>query len=192
MSCRHILLIIFIVIISLACSASFRQLKPYGDKATMRVNSNIRSFELLAIDQTGLLVISPDDHYERTTSSPAKIYRIPKEQISDIKIEGYSNKNWILPVIIFQVIPAILLIIAASSAGAEMSAAGYAILLGPPALTLILFSSSTPADPAYHNPLDAQKLKDLKKYTRYPQGLSEKQLSFLLRAHDQEQPWTLE
>ena len=81
--------------------------------------------------------------------------------------------------------PIVLLFIAAAAADVE-SPAGIAILFIPVLINYAIFAASTPAPPGAQDPFSAQKLAELRKYARYPQGLNQNQLNSFLSINNQD------
>ncbi len=79
-------------------------------------------------------------------------------------------------------VPAVLLTIAASSAKADAGAV-FGVSILPGVLTWIAFKGSTPSKPQINGPLVPEKLDSLRKYCRFPAGLSESQLREFIAAH---------
>ena len=173
-----------VVLVTLAsCAPQTKLLTPTGDRAAVAIRKQATFFgELLAVsDSTVLFKI------ESATASALpqeKIISVRVDDLQSITITGYSNKNWLTPVLLFEVVPALLLAAAAGSEGGE--AGGVLLVFSiPPALTLIAFATSTPPAPKFEHPVTPAQLESLKKFARFPQGLTPAQLEELLAANQQ-------
>ena len=174
-------ILIFVALAS--CAPQTKVLQPAGDRAEVAIRNRPTFFgELLAVsDSTVLFKI------ESATASALpqeKIISVRVDDLQSITITGYSNKSWVTPVLLFEVVPAVLLAAAAGSEGGE--AGGVLLVFSiPPALTLIAFAASTPPAPKFEQPFTPAQLESLKKYARFPQGLTPEQLEQLLAANQQ-------
>ena len=166
----------------IACIPETRNLAPTGDTAEIKTNGNkIYTGELLLINEDEILLQINSGSINLT----AGIYTIPIDNIQYIKIEDYINYKWQGAIFGFEVVPILLLIIAAASADAEP--AGLGLLLVPVLLNYVIFAASTPAPPGVENPFQSEQLIELRKYARFPQGLTEDQLKSFLSIHNQDQ-----
>jgi hypothetical protein len=114
-----------------------------------------------------------------------EIYNFPKDNIQYIKIEDYVNYKWQGAIFAYEVVPILLLFVAASAADAE-SPGSLAILFVPALLNFLGFAASTPDPPGVVDPFQSEQLFELKKYSRFPQGLNDGQLKSLLSIHNQD------
>lgn len=173
-----------VVIVLFACSAcgwSDHILKPVGDTAIIKTNDGTTlTGEILILQDSvlyflGSTVSSTKQYYTNT-----KIDTFPFNDIKSIEIDGYSDRSWEEPVIFFQAIPTVLFFIAASSAGVDSPGSAFLIFGIPTGLTYLLFEASTPSSPEITSPLTIEKTTELRKYTRFPKGLSPSQLETFL------------
>lgn len=152
-----------------------------GDTAVVELQSGKLKGELLAIGDSLLYVIPHGDNPETPSHLRGRVVGIDPAGVRSIRIEGYSDKMWIAGVIGFEVIPAILMGIAAASVDGDtqggLTVAG--ILMVPAAVTAAIFAAATPKTPGAAEPLTIPKLESLRKYARYSQGLSQDQLAHL-------------
>lgn len=180
------------IVIMSACSASIKNIKPGGDTAEIGLsNGKTLNAELLMVEDSSMFIFANLDA-KSGEFSVKNIYSLPVKNISYIKIEDYSNDQWLTPLIIFQVIPPILFTIAAASADADITGAGYLILYGPAVITYFLFKGSQLPPPGAEYPLTSRDINDLKKYTRFPRGLLPEQFAALLTRFRQETPLQIE
>jgi hypothetical protein len=107
------------------------------------------------------------------------ILKIGLNNIKSIEIEGYADMSWVGGVIVLQVIPAILLNIAAISVDEDNFPATLTFFL-PALLTTVFFDESTPPKPSFKMPFTPQMKEDLKVYTRFPQYLTDEQYKLFI------------
>ena len=176
---KYVLIIIFITII--ACIPETRNLVPTGDTAEIKTKGNkLYTGELLMVDEEAIVMQIKSGQKDRTEG----IYKFPRKNIQHIKIEDYVNYKWQGAIFGFEVLPIVLLFIAASAADAEPG--GLAILFIPVLINYAIFAASTPSPPGVEDPFQTEQLVELRKYSRYPQGLNEEQLKFLLSIQKQD------
>ncbi len=163
-----------------SCVTPREGIGPWGDTVTVTTQET-SSFtaELLLVSDTTLYFYAED--YPPTQ----RIFGVPVDAIESIEVEGYVNKNWIAAVVAFEVVPAILLGIAAAQV--EDSGAGgvFAVSMVPAALTTLAFATSTGKAPGASAPLSSRAVEELRKYARFPLGLLPEQFENLLRGHGQ-------
>ena len=165
----------------IACTPETRNLVPTGDTAEIKTKSNkLYTGELLMVDEDAIFMSIKSGQKDIS----AGIYHFPKDKIQYIKIEDYINYKWQGAILGFEVLPIVFLFIAASAADAEP--AGLAILFIPALINYAIFAASTPAPPGVEDPFQTEQLVELKKYSRFPQGLNNKQLKSLLSIHNQD------
>lgn len=178
---------VFILFLMLAgCSSSIKAIKPGGETVEVELKSGREmEVELIMVTDSSLLILHTPE--TRSTSSLARgIYKISLTQLKSVKVENYSNDTWITPVLVFQVVPSVLFTIAAAGEGAELSGAGILILFGPPVLTALLLASSQPPAPGVAEPLIQEHINELRKYARFPNGLSPEQMAAFLAGYRQD------
>ncbi len=176
---KYVLIIIFITMI--ACIPETRNLVPTGDIAEIKTKGNkLYTGELLMVDEEAIIMQIKSGQKNRTEG----IYKFPRDEIQYIKIEDYVNNKWQGAILGFEVLPIVLLFVAASAADAEPG--GLAILFVPVLINYAIFAASTPSPPGVEDPFPTEQLVDLRKYSRFPQGLNEKQLKSFLSIHNQD------
>ena len=111
----------------------------------------------------------------------------PIEEMRSITIQGYDGSGWGGAVLIFQVLPAALMFGAAASYSDEGSGALTVGLVcaTPAAITALLFATSEGETPQWTDKLPISEIDNLKKYSRYPEGLNQEVLSNLLKKYNQ-------
>lgn len=109
----------------------------------------------------------------------------PIEEIKSITIQGYDGSGWGAPVLLFQVLPAVLIAGAAASysEGSGALAVGLVFTI-PAAITALLFSGSDGDTPRWNDEMSVSKIENLKKYSRYPEGMSQEELTKLLMKYN--------
>lgn len=157
------------------CGPSEYVLKSGGDIANITTRGNVHiKGEFLCLQDSSVYLLIHDQ----------RITRIAIRDIYEIDIEGYSNRSWVTPLILFQAVPTVLLTIAASEADADV---GIALLVfgGATVLTYVALEASTPAPPGGSQPFTEESIDELRKYARFPQGLNPDQLQQRLRRYKQ-------
>jgi hypothetical protein len=186
------LLISIILILSLllnSCSAPAFILKHTGDNVIIKMkNQSIYKGEFLFLKSDNFYLI-PDEVHSNNPYAPKRysVSAINLRQIESIVIEGYSDRRWGVPLLVFQATPALILAMVASSVNSDNFAPVLGIGSIPVLLTWLLFEGSTPVSPSFNNFGEPENLEELKKYSRFPQGLTDSQIKDLLKFHDQEE-----
>ena len=181
---------IFLMVIAImqpACGPSSSIVTMTGESVTVQLHGGIREeAELLAVEDSAILCLVHDRSLEAGSAAGAGVVkRMPARSIASIEVSGFRNDNWWIGVVLFQVLPAIGLGVAASSADAE-SGAVVAVALIPAVFTTILYAASGLPTPAFRDPITSQSLVELRKYARFAGTLTEAQTEELLRAHNRE------
>ena len=183
---KKLLVLILIGILSFllqSCSPVNLTPKPSGDIATIKMKTGkIHEGEFLFTKENNIYLFLEKSLDDKRFSTSKIIAKANISEITSFKIEGYSNKKWILPVVLFEVIPALLLTIAASSAEAN-SGAVLAISSLPAIITTSLYLISTPSPPHLTEREMLYKLKEFSKYARFPQGLNDDQLDSFMKIY---------
>jgi hypothetical protein len=172
--------IIFLTIISTAicftsCAGADYEPSAFGDLAVVEMKDN-KSFsgELLCIDDSCIYLIIQN-----------KIYAISAKSTDKIIIDKYSDRSWILGVLLLEFVPSIVISsLVASNDGNFGLALGLTII--PSIVSAILFETSTPK--SNYNEVNSKETKaDLYKFTRYPGGITTSQLNDLLNNYGQKE-----
>ena len=147
---KYIILVFLVSMI--ACIPETRNLTPSGDKAEIKTRDNkLYSGELLVVNESAIIM-----HINSGQKSINEgIYKFPRDQIQYIKIEDYVNTKWQGAILGFEVVPIVLLFIAAAAADVE-SPAGIAILFIPVLINYAIFAASTPDPPGVTDPFLAE------------------------------------
>lgn len=173
-----VLLLILIVPAISGCAALEQFAKTEGDTVSLSLDTGTVVGELFAIDDSLVYVIPG----RRTSSGHVALVRrlvgVDPSLIQSIKINGYVDHSWIAGVVILEVIPAFLMGFASGSVseGTSFDAAVTGVLLLPAVLTAGLFLSIAKSAPKAEAPMTSEKLHELRKYARYPLGVSESHL----------------
>lgn len=163
--------IYFIITIAFAfilcsCSGSY-ELTQFGDESTISLKEGD--------DINGEFLFVTDSSFFITGSGTNEIYELGFKKCNDVMIKGYSNREWILPVILLEGVTTAAFTI---EVAANTNAFPW-FLVAIPALSYFLFEMGTKEDPGINkgevNKYTAEKLN---KYARFPRGLSTDQ--FLL------------
>lgn len=189
--------VLFIVVVAVSfikCTGSKYTIQNKGDTAQIDIvnpnSSLIRAFhtevEIVIVTDTSIIALQYNDNIP-TESQFGKVIEIPFNNIKQIEILGYSNNRWILPVILFQVVPAIILTITGITASSE-NAIIIAPLLIPAMLTSLLFAVSDTEAPSFKGTNLFQEKEKLKLYAKFPNGLSPENFIRFLSLHGQEEP----
>ena len=176
----------FAALVSLmGCTPQKELLKPTGDTATVYMRDNPRFVgELLAVNDRTLYFYVESGLPGSQVPSQERIIGVHVDALNSIKIEGYSNRKWIPALIAFEVIPTVLLDIAAASEDA--AAGGFMLVFSiPTAINAAIFAASTPKTPGIEARISSRELEELRKYARFPQGLTPAQLDLLLLVNGQ-------
>ena len=181
------IVLLVIAIMQPACGPSGSIVTMTGESVTVQLHGGIREeAELLAVEDSAILCLVHDRSLEaRSAAGAGVVKRIPAQSIAAIEVSGFRNDNWWIGVVLFQVLPAIGLGVAASSADAE-SGAIVAVALIPAVFTTILYAASGLPTPEFRDPITSQSLVELRKYARFGGTLTEAQTEELLRVHQRE------
>lgn len=194
MNTLKVLFIAVIAVSFIKCTTSQYTVQNKGDIAEIDIvnpnSSSVGTFnidvEIVIVTDTSIIAIQYNDNIP-IESQVGKVIEIPFNKIKDIEILGYSNTGWVLPVILFQVVPAIILTITAITVNSE-NASIIAPLLIPAALTSLLFAVSDTEAPSFKGTNLFQEKEKLKLYAKYPNGLSSDNFEKLLYNYGQTQP----
>ncbi|MGB9588591.1 MAG: hypothetical protein ACPL7O_10475 [Armatimonadota bacterium] len=175
------LLVLLLLMFSAACGPSEYMLKSGGDTANIKARSgNKLTGELLCIQDSSIYIV--------TRVQKQTILRLGVIDVEQIEVEGYANRTWVTPVILFQVIPTVLFTIAAASAHVDHPEVALLIFGVPTLITYVAFEASTPAPPNSEWPTKVGDIQHLQRYCRFPQGLTPDQLQQLLHSYNQTEP----
>ena len=169
-----------LILVIIACSSEKYVVSVNGDKAEVKlINGKNFVGELVCIRDTAIIFatkpVNPLDF-------PQLFYE-PIDKIKSITIQGYDGSGWLTSVILFQTIPAGLLTVAATSVDSDNAIVGLTLII--PAITAILFATSEGVTPQWGDELPISEMENLKKFSRYPEGMSQDVLSMILKQYNQ-------
>lgn len=187
-----IVLLFLIHICWAGCTSQMFVLKPEGDQAKISLSGDIDiRAELLAVNDSILYVKIISGGEPIGVSPEESFIGFELDGVSHISVQGYTNKRWILPWVVFQVIPPILLGIAASTVSAD-GLAVWGITSIPAVVSGVTMGRGSSKNPVISNEFTPYKISELKKYTRYPLGLNDGQLRKIAESHGQQNYRVLE
>lgn len=174
----------FQLLIFISCSSGKYVVSANGDKAEVtRIDGYKFVGEIICIQDTAIifatLPVNPLDF--------PQLFFEPIEEMRSITIQGYDGSGWGGSVLIFQVLPAALMFGAAASyseGGSGALAVGLVCAI-PAAITTLLFATSEGETPQWTDKLPISEIDNLKKYSRYPEGMNQEVLSNLLKKYNQ-------
>jgi len=181
-----IFLLVF-AILQPACGSFGSIVTMTGESVAVQLQDGGREeAELLAVEDSAILCLVHDRSPGAGSAVGAGVVkRIPAQSIAAIEVSGFRNDHWWIGVALFQVLPAIGLGVAASSADAD-AAAVVGVALIPAFLTTVLYAATGLPTPEFRDPITAEALMELRKYARFAGTLTEAQTEELLRAHGRE------
>lgn len=174
---RLICSVIIVMLIMLeSCAPSKETALPTGDIAeiALRKGGALKG-EFLCFSDSALIFITSN-----------KITAVPLQSVYEVSFERYSSHSWIVGVLLYQVLPgAVLAGVAASVENTEGSAGVLLLGLIPAAISTVLFVTSQPQS-SFDEFKTTSELKELKKFARYPGGLTQSQLKDVLKFYGQD------
>ncbi len=166
-----------------SCSSGKYVVSANGDKAEIKLmDGRVFVSEIVNIQDTAIIFatipVNPLDF--------PHLFFEPIEEIKSITIQGYDGSGWGASVLLFQVLPAALM----AGAAASYSEGSGALIVGlvfaiPAAITALLFSGSAGETPQWNDEMSVSEIENLKIYSRYPEGMSQEELSELLKQYNQ-------
>lgn len=177
---------LYLVILG-GCTGEMFVLKPDGDRADFTLADSTRfTAELITIDKELLYVRLESGWDALQVPQKEKIVGFPTRSVKEVHVQGYSNRNWVTPWIALEVVPTIVLSITAGvyyDIGYALE--GLFILGAVTGLNGLLLSQGTPPPPRYNNLQMQSNVSELKKYARFPQGLTPEQMDRLAATYGQ-------
>jgi len=171
-----------LLVVLCSCSSGKFVVSANGDKAEVKlIHGKEFVSEIVSIQDT--LII-----FATTPVNPLdfpNLFFEPIEEIKSITIQGYDGSGWGAPVLLFQVLPAALIAGAAASYGSGGALAIGLVCAIPAAITALLLSGSAGETPQWNDEITVSEIENLKKYSRYPEGMSQEELSKLLKKYNQ-------
>lgn len=171
------------------CSLGKYVVSESGDEAEILLkNKNKIEGEIIFITDSTIVFAPPE--VEITAGVKAALRRpffyVYKDEIEEIKINGFDGSGWGTSVVLFQVVPVGLLTIAALSFGMDDIGPIFITLI-PAGLTSLFFTFSHGETPGWDISKDITEMSLLKIFTRYPMGLSQEDLNKLLAKNGQKE-----
>lgn len=171
--------LVLLIVLS-SCSSGKYVVSVRGDIAEITCKDDYKFVsEIISIHDTAIIFSTLSENYRETQ----QLFYEPIENIKSITIRGYDGSGWLTSVLLFQVVPAALFTAAAVSLDSENSVVGISFII--PAITAMLFATSEGDTPQWNNELPVSELENLKKFSRYPEGMNQELLSNLLKKYNQ-------
>jgi hypothetical protein len=166
--------IVLLIVLS-SCSSGKYVVSEKGDIAEVTRKDDYKFVsEIICIQDTAIIFasipVNPLDY--------PQLFFEPIEEMKSITIQGYDGSGWVGSVLIFQVLPAALMFGAAASYSDEGSGA---LAVG----LVCAIPASEGETPQWTDKLPISEIDNLKKYSRYPEGLNQEVLSNLLKKYNQ-------
>lgn len=193
MNTRHALFLIPLLMFFGGCTSMF-ELQHTGDVIELDYEGQDIRCELLAVSDSMMYLIPTADNKPATGLEAGKIYAAPPYIFRSGDVQGYSNRSWLTPFLIFQVVPLIMYTIEAAYYQQDHSTAAMVLPIFFGSFTLLEFvllhlESNEP--PGFERALAPEEMQFLRKYARYPQGLTAEQLTLLLSVRQQTDPYPM-
>jgi hypothetical protein len=181
----HILTAIFIVLALAGCS-SLDTVHYTGETTTLTVKSHPVEAELLCIADSCLYVIPAADACAKYRLTSGAVYTVPYLELQGMEVENIANNDWTYGILLMEVVPAILMGAAAASYGeGESFLPVTGALLIPAALNALLFVGGTAETPSVDKNGSPNAYRELRRYARFPQGLTPSQLESFMYSRKQ-------
>lgn len=172
---------ISLIVIINSCSSGKYVVSENGDKAEVTRKDGYKFVsEIVCIHDTAIIFSTISENRLHVQ----QLFYEPIDKIKSITIQGYGGSGWIGSVLVFQVLPAALLTVAATSVDSDNAGVGLIFAI-PAVITAILFATSEGETPQWNNELPISEIENLKKYSRYPEGMNQEVLSKLLKKYNQ-------
>ena len=166
--------LILLILVMSSCAPSGYLVSEKGDltKISLMKNRVIKG-ELLAVYDTMILVLQDNN-----------ILAIKNSKLNEIDFDKYSDYSWIAGVALLQVLPSAVFSALGAGYGNDF-ATTFAVTLIPAVISASLFALSSP-ETTFDNFTEISELHKLKKFCRYPGGITERQLKELLKSYGQD------
>lgn len=168
-----------------SCAPKIRYLSPMGDNIEIHLaDNNLIRGELLMVSDSEIFVVVAPHLICTPENAVYELHIVPVHQIQKLTIKGYSNREWRANIVIFELIPAILLGLAAASADLEnpMAVTGMASI--PTLFSFALLAGGTPPEPGADYPITNDQLNGIRKYAHFPYELEINELERYLSLHN--------
>ena len=168
---------IVFILFFVGCAPKINYLSPKGDNTEVQLTDNsIVKGELLMVSDSEICVVVGSPIKSITKNVKYELHIIPVQRIQKLKIKGYSNKKWIGSTVAFQLVPVLLLGLAAGSVNPDNTLGVMGISSVPALLSLGFLAAGTPPDPGIKYPITSDQLNSIRKYAHFPQGLTANEL----------------
>jgi hypothetical protein len=166
----------------LSCVISRKvDLSPEGQGIRIDLKSGHRvDGELLSFQDGVLYVVDKSEGHPR-------IIEIASADLVSASIRGLANTKWIGFVIGLEVVP-VAIFVGELAAHTTWALGGALLLSLPVILTTGLFATNRAGIPSFRVGMETVTAADMRKYARFPQGLSPDLLDELLRQYGQKDP----
>jgi hypothetical protein len=190
---RTAILFLILLLPPLTGCTSIFELQHTGDTIELKYEGHPIECELLAVSDSMMYLIPTSDTWAGFPVVRGMIYAAPPYIFTSGEVQRYANRDWVLPFLIGQVLPVVILSVEAGAYSANDAAFfGYMAIFGIiPAVEYLILIAATDEAPGFERPLTVAELQFYRQYARYPQGLTDEQLGLLLQIRKQSQPLTL-
>jgi len=173
----------------LSCGAPSPMLKGTGETATVALQNGVNyEVEIIAVQDSMLLCIGDGAPAAAPASVAARrIMGVRPEKVASLTVAGFRNNRWVIGVVVFQLLPAVGIAVAAGSANVEDPLAVGLVCAIPAALTALAFAGSGEPTPSFDGPLSRQDLEAIRMYARFPGELTPAQVEDLLHSYNQKE-----
>ena len=170
-----------LALLQVSCASVEPMVTMTGETVNVRLrDGSEESAELIAVGDSSILCFPAAGDRVRGTRA---VKEFPADSIEQITVSGFRNESWWVGVLVFEVLPAVGLAVAAGSANADAGAV-FAVAMIPAGLTTLLYATSGLPTPTFEEPLSAEKLGELRKYARFAGRLTSSQKDQLLHMHE--------
>lgn len=192
MNTRYVFSLTLALLFFGGCTSMF-ELQHTGDVIELDYEGQDIRCELLAVSDSMMYLIPTVENEAETLLEAGKIYAAPPYIFRSGDVQGYTNRSWLTPFLIFQVVPFIMYAIEAAVYTQNHNTSAWTLpFFGTfTLLEFLLLHSATNDPPGFDRALAPEELQFLRKYARYPQGLTAEQLTLLLAVRNQTVPYPM-
>ncbi len=183
---------ILLLLLPLGGCTSIFDLQHTGDTIELAYEGHPIECELLAVSDSMMYLIPTSDRWAGFPVARGMIYAAPPYIFTSGEVQGYANRDWVLPFLLGQALPVVLLSVEGGAYWGESAFfTSFAFFGLIPFVEYLILTTSTDEAPGFERPLTIGEMQLYRKYARYPQGLTAEQLELLLKVREQSQPYTL-
>lgn len=169
----YLSMLVLICLLS-SCVPSEYLVSENGDNAEIILLKNRKiKGELLAVNDSMIFVLADNN-----------ILAIKNIELRQIDFDKYSDNSWIIGVAVLQVLPSVVISALASKYG-HVFGTFFAVTMIPAVISASLFALSSPKT-TFDDLTKVTEIYDLKKFSRYPGGITERQMKELLKHYGQD------